>query len=151
MSQKFMLFRVSEKFFALKLILIKEVILQKEIESIPKTQDNIKGIINLRGQVIPIINFSKILQIDAPESEKPNLIVLDAKDEKDFGFEVDEVLEVLRIEESLFDHKIDSDKKKSQFTYSVVSSHPDHKDKLIYVIKDEFCRDKMEKGHEEVA
>jgi purine-binding chemotaxis protein CheW len=141
MSGKYLLFRVAKKHFAIKLKLIKEVILFREVESIPKMPQSIKGIINLRGQVIPIIHFASLLQIDEHTQDKPNLIIIDSGGEKDFGFEADEIVEVIKIDEKLMGHTIESDEVQKHFTYSVVTNHENHSDKLIYVLKDQFSID----------
>lgn len=139
MSVKHLLFRIDERFFAIKLIFVKEVILYREIEGIPKSSPDIKGIFNLRGQVIPVVDFSRILRLPGPASERPNMIVLESEvSSKDFGYEVDEVIEVLRVKEDQLNHQIDSDKNLAHFTYAVMANHPDHPEKIIYVLKDEF-------------
>ncbi|NQZ02112.1 MAG: chemotaxis protein CheW [Bdellovibrionales bacterium] len=151
MSTKHLLFRIESRYFAIKLIFVKEVILHREIEAIPKSSPDIKGIFNLRGQVIPVIDFSRILRVPGPEAKKPNMVVLESEaSSKDFGFQVDEVIEVIRIEEDQLNHQIDSDKNLAHFTYAVLADHAQHPDKIIYVLKDELSIGEVETAASEL-
>jgi purine-binding chemotaxis protein CheW len=139
MISKYILFKISEKFFAIKLILVKEVILQTDIQKIPRASEKIKGVFNLRGKIIPVIDFSKILKITDCERENPNLIVLENQSgDKDFGFEVDEVVEVIKIDEGQLSFHVESSELLNHFTISAISNLKGHQDKIIYVLKDEF-------------
>jgi chemotaxis signal transduction protein len=143
MSNKFILFKIGKNYFGLRLILVREVLLCRKIDELPKASANIKGIFNLRGQVIPVVNFSRILGMDAPEADKPKIIVLEGgEDRKDFGFEIDEAVEVVRIDNSLMDVQIDTDVTVGNFVHSVVSELPGHKDKIIYILNEKFTLDK---------
>lgn len=147
MSSKFILFRIDQKYFALKLLVVKEVILQKEIEDLPRATQNVKGIINLRGKIIPIVNISRILEISPHVNERPNLLVIDSKDtSSDYGFEVDEVIEVTKIEEDQLQEHAQSESKLKKFIQAIVAQHPGHEDKVIYVLNELISEDELKEA-----
>lgn len=68
------------------------------ITRVPKSADYLYGIINLRGNIIPVINFKKLLQISSNENDK-NIIILKIENDK-IGISVDIVDEVVKIDDS---------------------------------------------------
>ncbi|HSV92020.1 MAG TPA: chemotaxis protein CheW, partial [Desulfobacterales bacterium] len=55
--RQFISFTVGDEEYGLELLLVKEVIRIREITWLPKAPDWVKGIINLRGDVIPIVDL----------------------------------------------------------------------------------------------
>jgi purine-binding chemotaxis protein CheW len=78
---------------------VQEIILVGEITRLPHVPDYIRGLINLRSSIIPVIDlrrrFGFEIQSDTPETR---VVVVSAHD-KTFGLLVDAVTEVLRVEQ----------------------------------------------------
>ena len=55
-KQKYVTFMSGKEYFGLKIEYVNEIIVAQEITSIPETEDYIKGLINLRGKIIPVID-----------------------------------------------------------------------------------------------
>ena len=53
---KYMTFKSGNEYFGLKIQYVNEIIQFQAITAIPETEDYIKGLINLRGKVIPVID-----------------------------------------------------------------------------------------------
>lgn len=66
----------------------------EKLESIPSTPDYLKGIVNLRGTVLPVIDLRSRLGIPSSESSERQRIVVLTKDKRRTGFIVDGVAEV---------------------------------------------------------
>lgn len=101
--KSFLSFKLADKTFALEVEKVIEIIEVPKITSIPKAPAHMKGVINLRGQVLPLIDTC--VKFGLPEIE-PDLntciIVIDLLlKEKTirFGAMVSQVLEVLEKEE----------------------------------------------------
>lgn len=90
-------FKVAEEEFAVDILAVQEIIRMIEITRIPKTPDFVEGVINLRGKVIPVIDFRKRFHIQGKEEEKDTRIIVTNIKGKTLGFIVDSVSEVLRI------------------------------------------------------
>ena len=53
---KYMTFKSGNEYFGLKIQYVNEIIGFQSITAIPETEDYIKGLINLRGKIIPVID-----------------------------------------------------------------------------------------------
>lgn len=85
--------------FGLEIAQVREIIRMQDITPMPKAPDFIEGVINLRGQIIAVMNLAKRLGLKAAErTEKSRIVVTEVK-ENTVGLVVDEVPEVLRIAE----------------------------------------------------
>jgi purine-binding chemotaxis protein CheW len=54
---KFLTFRLMDEEYGIAILDVKEIIGMMEITPIPKTPEFVKGVINLRGKVIPVIDL----------------------------------------------------------------------------------------------
>ncbi|MBN2073287.1 MAG: chemotaxis protein CheW [Actinobacteria bacterium] len=90
-------FKVAEEEFAVDILKVQEIIRMIEITRIPRTPEFVEGVINLRGKVIPVIDFRKRFNIQGKEEEKDTRIIVTDIGGKTLGFIVDSVSEVLRI------------------------------------------------------
>jgi purine-binding chemotaxis protein CheW len=57
MANKYLTFFVDDELYGLSISKIKEIIAPIHITHIPKTPEFIKGIINLRGSIIPVVDI----------------------------------------------------------------------------------------------
>ncbi|MCP4273409.1 MAG: purine-binding chemotaxis protein CheW [Gammaproteobacteria bacterium] len=82
---------------------VKEIIEISNITRVPMTPDYIKGVINLRGNVVPVVDLSARLSKDTSELTKRSCIVLvevvTEEDSQSIGMLVDQVNEILEIPE----------------------------------------------------
>lgn len=146
MNKKYILFRVNDKFIALKIILVREVLLHREIDDLPISTKNVKGVFNLRGQIIPVIDLPKILGLKKSEVERPNIIVLEsAEDTNDFGFEVDEVIEVVNVGDELISSSNESLGAFGKYTSGIITELTGHDEKIIYILDESIVKRKHSK------
>jgi len=98
---KYLTFSLADESYGISLLKVKEIIGMMPITHVPGMANFIKGVINLRGRVIPVINLR--LRFGLPEIENSGrtcIIVLDITGEKNTltaGIIVDTVSEVLHI------------------------------------------------------
>lgn len=93
------IFRIGEEQFAVETNKVQSISDMMEITKVPKSPQHIKGLINLRGIIITVLDINLILEMKESNSEDQNIIILDLKDEA-VGITVDAVDEVLDIEDS---------------------------------------------------
>lgn len=94
------IFRLADEEFGIEIVQTREIIRMQDITPMPKAPEFIRGVINLRGQIIAVMNLAKKFGLKEKEqSEKMRIIVTEVK-ENTLGLIVDEVLEVLRIPEN---------------------------------------------------
>jgi purine-binding chemotaxis protein CheW len=90
-------FRLDNEDYAIEITKIREIILMKPITRLPQVPDSVEGLINLRGNVIPIINLRSRFGLPVrPFDDETRTIVVNVHD-KTVGCIVDEVTQVMRI------------------------------------------------------
>jgi purine-binding chemotaxis protein CheW len=94
---KYLTFALAEEEYGLEILKVREIISMSEITSVPKTPEYVKGVINLRGKVIPVIDLRlKFTMEEIPYTDETCIIVVDVNG-VEMGIIVDHVSEVLDI------------------------------------------------------
>ena len=100
----YLTFRIGSEMYATHVSVVLNIIELPKITHVPKAPYYMKGIINLRGMVLPVIDTRiKFGLEETPFTEKTCIIVMDIKIDDQIihvGMLVDEVSEVLLIEDS---------------------------------------------------
>jgi len=104
-------FKVNEEQFAVEASIVQSINDMMEITKVPKSAAYIKGLINLRGNIISLLDINLLLGIEKGAVEQENIIILNLKEES-VGVTVDQVDEVLEIEENIIE-KLETDKNKN--------------------------------------
>ncbi len=101
---KYLTFSLNEEEYGIGILKVKEIIGMMPITSLPGTPKFVKGVINLRGKVIPVIDLRLKFSMDPiPYSDRTCIIVVEIDAESEtvlIGIVVDAVSEVLNIKES---------------------------------------------------
>lgn len=99
---QYLTFHVDSELFAVAILDVKEIVEVGAVSRVPLTPAFIRGVINLRGRVIPVLDLSVRLGRDQPNLTKRSCIVLvevqSGESTQTLGMLVDEVNEVLEIE-----------------------------------------------------
>lgn len=97
-------FIVDKQEFAFDLLEVEEIVrIPESISRLPKTDEFVLGVINLRGRLLPLVSLRKLFQLngDAALSETNRIVVINLKHDNQvkqrLGLVVDEVREVLQI------------------------------------------------------
>lgn len=100
---KYLTFKLAAEEYGLEILKVREIIGLMDITSVPKTPSYIRGVINLRGKVIPVIDLRQKFGMDAiDDTEETCIVVMEVKiNDRSVmtGIVVDSVSEVLDIEE----------------------------------------------------
>lgn len=97
LEKKYLTFCVEGQTFGISISLILQIVKMQEITTVPEFPSYAKGIINLRGLVIPVIDMRLRLNKSEKEYNERTCIVVASIGEKYFGFIVDDVEEVIDI------------------------------------------------------
>lgn len=101
MSEKqYIAFNLNQVEFGIDIMDVREILPYEESIVIPNTPDFIEGIINNRGNIIPIVNLKKRLSIGELEITKDSRIIVITLDDMDIGFIVDEVSQTIMLDSS---------------------------------------------------
>lgn len=120
---KFMTFQTGKEYFGISISYVNEIIAMQPITAIPEVEDYIKGLINLRGKIIPVIDVRLRFKMEPKEyTDRTCIIVIEVKSTI-IGLIVEKIAEVDDISEedivpppSLGGHK---DSEKSKYVYGL--------------------------------
>lgn len=102
-------FRSGDKDYAMDLSYVKEIIRMAALMKVSELPDFVKGIINLRGETLPAIDFlSRSRAGETPIHLKTRIIIMKIKDVT-LGLIVDEVKETVEIDENTVSRNIQTD------------------------------------------
>lgn len=97
LSDRYLLFKIDDANYGLPLAMALEILTIQSITRLPRVADYVKGIVNLRGKVIPVLDVRKKLGLSEREyDDKTCIIVLDIHD-MHVGLIVDMVSEVTSV------------------------------------------------------
>ncbi|MBL7645731.1 MAG: purine-binding chemotaxis protein CheW [Candidatus Hydrogenedentes bacterium] len=101
MAGKYLTFKLGPETYGIEILCVQEIIGLMPITRIPKVSEFIRGVINLRGKVIPVMSLSRRFGVpDRDETSLTCIIVIElarAGDSITMGVVVDEVSEVINI------------------------------------------------------
>jgi purine-binding chemotaxis protein CheW len=101
---KYLTFKLAGEEYGIGILKVKEIIGMMPITTVPRTPDYVKGVINLRGKVIPVIDLRlKFGMQEMGYSERTCIIVVEIRGQNGailIGIVVDAVSEVLNIRSS---------------------------------------------------
>ncbi len=96
-SSSFVTFSLADETYAIDVLQVQEVLKLTEIAPVPGVPDYILGIINLRGDVVTVIDARRRMQLPVREPDEASRIVIIDVDNQNIGILVDAVAEVVQI------------------------------------------------------
>ncbi len=98
LMNKYLSFRIGNEFYAIDIKHVKEiVIMTMDITEMPETAEYFRGVINLRGKIIPVIDVRCRFRMEPITYDEKTCIVVLNVDGTETGFIVERVAEVLDI------------------------------------------------------
>jgi purine-binding chemotaxis protein CheW len=94
---KFLTFFLAGEEYGLEILKVQEIIGMMDITPVPRTPEYIRGVINLRGKVIPIVDLRLKFTMEEAERTSETCIIVVEANRVQTGIVVDQVSEVLDI------------------------------------------------------
>ncbi|CEK19965.1 chemotaxis protein CheW [Chthonomonas calidirosea] len=132
-------FRLARETYGIEIAAINEIIRPQEVTHVPRSAEDLKGIINLRGKIVPIVNLRRRLGLpeagepaaEARTSASSQRVIVVNYDGSLVGLEVDSVVGVLRLSETLIEKPTEMvETVDSEFVLGVGK----HQDELIILL-----------------
>ncbi|MDX8342898.1 chemotaxis protein [Rossellomorea sp. YZS02] len=89
-------FEVQNNKFGINVIKVKEIIQPTTVIPIPHSHPHVKGLVQLRGEVLPVVDMARVLGVEEEETEKSKYIVAEFNQQKVI-FHVHNVTQIHRI------------------------------------------------------
>lgn len=97
---KFMTFRTGKEFFGISISYVHEIISMQAITGVPEVEDYIKGLINLRGKIIPVIDVRTRFKMEPIEYDDRTCIIVISVKSMMIGLIVEKIAEVDDIDDN---------------------------------------------------
>lgn len=103
LAGKYLTFLLDNEDYAVEILKVQEIIQMQKVTPVPGSPEFIRGVINLRGKVIPIVELRSKFNMPAKDdTEKTAIVVMmiqnDKGDSMTMGIIIDEVKEVKDVE-----------------------------------------------------
>jgi purine-binding chemotaxis protein CheW len=97
-KERYLTFFLGDEQYGIAIDRIKEIIAMMRVTHVPKTPEHIRGVINLRGLIIPVVDLRLRFAMEYLEPDSNTAIVIIEIENINVGFIVDRVEEVISIE-----------------------------------------------------
>ncbi|MCR5256428.1 MAG: chemotaxis protein CheW [Acetatifactor sp.] len=128
---QYIVIRLGDEQFGIDIKYIDNIVRMQNITRVPKVQDYLLGVINLRGEVIPVMSLRRKMNLADDEFTKATrIIILKLENQGNVGVIVDEVKEVV----TLAVDEIDKVQHKNGESANFVSGVGKHENELISIL-----------------
>ena len=100
MTQEFLTFVLGEESYALDIMTVKEIRGYEKATKIANAPNYLKGVINLRGDIVPIIDLRIKFNVGEPSYNEFTIVIMLTINDKIVGIVVDEVSDVIKVSET---------------------------------------------------
>ena len=97
MEQQLVVFELANEFYGINIAIVESIIKMQAITQLPQTPAYVKGVTNLRGSVLPVIDLRTRFALDLKEDTRQTRIMIVTMGSIKAGIIVDSVSEVLRV------------------------------------------------------
>jgi len=121
------IFKLNDEQFAVETSKVQTIGESMTVTKVPKAPEYVKGLINIRGSVLSLLDINLLLDVEKSDAEQESTIILKLEDEL-VGISVNEVDEVLDIDEEIIE-KLDSSSNK-EYVKGIIN----FKDRIVTLI-----------------
>ncbi len=99
-SKQYIVAKLGNEQYGIDIAYVDNIVRMQNITRVPKTQPYFMGVINLRGEIIPVMDLRKKLELEEKEiSGATRIIIIKPEQSASLGLLVDEVREVVTLSE----------------------------------------------------
>lgn len=99
-TKEYVIFRLADESYGIDIDFVENIEKHTEITRVPYTEKYIQGVINLRGNIIPVINVRRRFKLEDKSADKDSRIMIINLNDLKVGLLVDASSEVLQIQQS---------------------------------------------------
>jgi purine-binding chemotaxis protein CheW len=101
MDNQIVVFEVDSEEFGVSIAAVESIIKMQAITHMPQAPAFVKGVTNLRGKLLPVIDMRKQFRLPPKEADSSSRIIVVRVDQTQVGMIVDGVSEVLTVSEQI--------------------------------------------------
>ena len=96
-------FQVAGHLLGLDIAVVQEVLRHQEITRLPLASPSVRGIMNLRGHIVPAVDLRRCLELPAGDGEDHATIVVRGREDATASLLVDEIGDVIQVADATFE------------------------------------------------
>ncbi len=129
-KKQYIICRIGDEQYGLDISFVDNIVRMQKITRVPKVQYYYIGIINLRGEVVPVMSIRRKMGLGEDEvTNKSRIVILKMEEVGYVGILVDEVKEVIALGESEINRNVKAKKQDNVFINGIGK----HDDNLISI------------------
>lgn len=101
---QYVTFILDDALYGIEVSQVREVLRGQETTNVPMSPDAVKGLVNLRGQVVTLVDLRKQLKLPPRPEEEPAMLVVVEVGGESVALLVDEIGDVRQVSESDFEN-----------------------------------------------
>ncbi|WZL82911.1 chemotaxis protein CheW [Vallitaleaceae bacterium 9-2] len=118
--KQFIVVKFGHEQYGINIQIVQNIVRMPNITRVPNAPAYIKGVINLRGEIIPVMSVRVKFELEEDQFTHATRIIIVKVDGNAIGLIVDEVLEVIQLSEAQIEKIVsDADDEKSKYVYAV--------------------------------
>jgi purine-binding chemotaxis protein CheW len=123
--KQYIVIRINNEFFGIDIMNVDSIVKIQQITRVPKSQDYFIGVINLRGEIVPVMSLRKRFGVkEVPDDSATRIIILKL-DQNLVGIKVDMVRDVVALEETDIEKNNIVTENNGQMFIKAVGKHDD--------------------------
>lgn len=116
-ANQFIVVELGAEYYGIDISNVDNIVKMQSITRVPKSQEYFNGVINLRGEIVPVMSLRRKFNLDDDEfTDKTRIIILKPEQQEPIGVIVDMVKEVVTLTEDNIE-KISVDTKDDKAKY----------------------------------
>lgn len=125
-------FQTGNQAFGIDVLNSREIVREEEITCIPDSPDFVRGVIDLREEIVPIVNLQKLFSINTSAEEvREKKIIIIKVDDTLIGLQVNRVDEIIEINKDIIKEAPSITKK---YDKDYIKGVANHDDKLFIIL-----------------
>ena len=123
---QYIIIKIDDEQYGINIKFIDNIVRMQQITRVPKVDDYLKGVINIRGEIVPVMSVRMKMGLAEDEiTNKSRIIILKTQDGDLVGIIVDQVNQVLTLDSNNVEKMRYDDKKQKQDTFVSGVGHYD--------------------------
>lgn len=125
-KKQYIVVKIGDEQYGMDIFIVDNITRMQKITRVPKSPEHYRGIVNLRGEIVPVMSVRRKMGLEDDEiSNKSRIIVLRLEEQGLIGLLVDEVIEVITLGESDIDRNVQHSKKNGNLFINGIGKNND--------------------------
>lgn len=119
-EKQYIIIKLDKEEYGIDIQHVDSIVHMQRITRVPKAQSYFKGVINLRGEIIPVMSLRLKFGLEPDEETKASrIVILKLEPQSSIGIIVDEVKNVIRLNESQIDKTVYTNTEQSSYIQGI--------------------------------